>query len=129
MGRVISEEDYTQELLRQGNKPKGDARFHRVLAEVGRLHDSKQADYGSEESTYTKHDPFANVRGSSEWGVPPWVGAMIRANDKVRRLQKLARTGALTNESARDSFLDLATYALIGLVLWEEEYGTPADGS
>jgi hypothetical protein len=45
---------------------------------------------------------------------------MIRANDKVKRLQKYARDGALANESARDSFMDLAVYALIALVLHDE---------
>jgi hypothetical protein len=46
---------------------------------------------------------------------------MVRANDKVKRLQKFAREGNLKNESARDSFMDLAVYSLIALVLFEEE--------
>lgn len=97
------------------NGPTGDPRFHRLLKEIGNLHDQKQADYG------VKTDPFANVRGSSDWGIRPWVGAMVRANDKFKRLQKFAREGNLANESARDSFMDLAVYALIGLILFEEE--------
>src|SRR5690606_39951318 len=40
--------------------PKGDARFHALLRRIAVLHDAKQRDYGRE------HDPFANVRGSSE---------------------------------------------------------------
>lgn len=92
----------------------GDPRFHALLKEIGDLHDKKQQDYG------IQTDPFANVRGSSDWGVSPWVGAMIRANDKVKRLQKYARDGQLANESARDSFMDLAVYALIALVLHDE---------
>lgn len=89
-------------------------RFHNLLTEIGELHDKKQADYGRE------NDPFANVRSTEEWGQPAWVGAMIRATDKLRRLQKVARGGTLANEGARDSFLDLAVYALIGLVLYDE---------
>ena len=92
----------------------GDARFHALLKEIGDLHDKKQNDYGR------TTDPFANVRGSQDWGVQPWVGAMIRANDKVKRLQKVADGGELMNESARDSFMDLAVYSLIGLILYEE---------
>ena len=80
----------------------GDPRFHALLSEIGALHDRKQADYG------TDTDPFANVRGSTDWGVPQWIGCMIRATDKVKRLQKYARTGSLTNESAEDAFMDLA---------------------
>jgi hypothetical protein len=51
------------------------------------------------------------------------VGAMVRANDKVKRLQKLAKEGKLSNESARDSFMDLAVYALLALILFEEVQG------
>lgn len=91
------------------------ARFHEILQELGDLHDRKQQDYGRDK------DPFANVRGSEEWGVRPWVGAMIRANDKIKRLQNFAVKGSLANESAEDSFRDLAVYAIIGLVLREEE--------
>lgn len=93
----------------------GDPRFHALLKEIGDLHDKKQKDYGVET------DPFANVRGSSEWGVKPWIGAMIRAEDKNKRLKKYARDGVLANESARDSFMDKAVYTLIALVLHDEE--------
>ena len=104
----------------------GDARFHALLEEVGRLHDKKQADYGRED------DPFANVRASSDWGVPAWVGALIRGTDKIKRLQKAARSGSLANESVEDSMMDLAVYALISLILYregldEQEVGTTFD--
>jgi hypothetical protein len=94
--------------------PAGDPRFHALLKEIGDLHDRKQHDYG------VATDPFANVRGSKDWGVEPWVGAMVRANDKMKRLQKYARDGELSNESAHDSFLDGAVYFLIGDVLHSE---------
>lgn len=90
-------------------------KFHRYLKEVANLHDVKQRDYGREE------DPFANVRASEEWGIDGWVGAMIRLNDKVRRLQSLAVTGRLSNEGAIDSFMDIACYAIIARVLFEDE--------
>lgn len=93
----------------------GNTRFHELLQEIGELHDQKQRDYG------TEADPFANIRGSQGWGIAPWVGALIRATDKLLRLQKFARVGSLANELVEDSFRDLAVYALIGLVLYEEE--------
>lgn len=98
-------------------RSRGSARFHAILEELGKLHDQKQKDYG------TAADPFANVRGSVEWGIEPWVGAMIRATDKLKRLQKFARHGELANEAVEDSFRDLAVYAVIGLVLYEEGGG------
>lgn len=88
--------------------------FYDYLLEAALLHRDKQRDYGKET------DPFANVRASEEWGIPGWVGCMVRANDKMRRLQTLATEGTLTNEAARDSFLDLAVYSIIGLVLYEQ---------
>jgi hypothetical protein len=96
------------------------ARFHELLGEAGITHDRKQADYGRGD------DPFANVRASEDWGVDGWVGAMVRLTDKVKRLQSLRNKGYLANESALDSFMDIAVYALIAYVLYEQaaEEGT-----
>lgn len=93
----------------------GSIRFHELLNELGELHDRKQADYGQDD------DPFANVRSSAKWNVPAWIGALIRLNDKVVRLQSFAQKGNLVNESAEDSLRDIAVYALIALVLLEED--------
>ena len=93
---------------------KGDPRFHAVLKEIAELHDRKQDDYGKLE------DPLANFRGALGWGIPAWVGALVRAGDKIIRLQRFARDGNLTNENAEDSLLDLAVYAIIALVLFRE---------
>ena len=89
--------------------------FHAILKEMGDLHDLKNKDYGQ------SHDPYANVRGSTEWGIPAWKGAMVRANDKIKRLQKFAKTGELANESVEDSFKDLAVYTIIALDLYRQE--------
>ncbi len=99
------------------------ARFHELLKQAGELHDQKQADYGRGD------DPFANVRASADWGIQGWVGAMIRLNDKVKRLQSLAQTGQLANEGALDSFMDIMVYAGIAHVLYEEECGDASDSS
>lgn len=91
------------------------ARFHQILQELGELHDLKQKDYGK------NADPFFNARASSEWGMPGWVGAMMRASDKMRRLQSLARTGKLALDRAENDMRDIAVYAVIALVLYEDE--------
>lgn len=93
----------------------GSHRFHEILRELGELHDKKQKDYG------TALDPFANVRASEAWGMRPWVGAMLRASDKVNRLQSLVKNGRLRNEPAEDSLRDIAVYAIIALVLYEQD--------
>jgi hypothetical protein len=38
----------------------------------------------------------------------------------MKRLQKFAQTKELANESVEDSFMDLAVYAIIGLILYRE---------
>jgi len=86
-----------------------------LLDEMAALHRRKAADYGR------GADPFANVRSSAEFGLPAWIGVMIRANDKMHRIKSLAVNGALKNESVEDSLMDLAAYALIALVLYREQ--------
>lgn len=95
--------------------------FFLALMELARLHAKKGADYG------TGQDLLANVRASEAFGVPAWVGTLIRANDKIKRLQSFAIKGVLANEAAEDSLIDLAAYAVIALILLRE--ATPQDGS
>lgn len=85
-------------------KKYGDPRFHALLDEIGRVHAKKQADYGKDE------DPFANLRASQEFGVAPWLGALVRLHDKVSRLKTFVRKGRLENESVEDSLKDMAVY-------------------
>jgi hypothetical protein len=89
--------------------------FLQIVDEIVAMHNKKQQDYGR------TGDPFANVRASSDFGVPAWVGCMIRANDKMKRIQKAASGDTLVNESLEDSLLDLAVYSIIGLVLLRED--------
>jgi hypothetical protein len=123
--KVTSTPSYAQEQLNYlaelANEPlKGSALFHDILRSLGELHDRKQADYGS------TGDPFRNVRNSEDFGIPAWVGAIVRANDKMRRLQTASeqvlagQDVSLKNESIIDSFRDLAVYAIIAEVLYRE---------
>lgn len=93
----------------------GDPRFKDLVWEALELHARKQSDYGQDD------DPLANVRASEGFGIPAWVGCAIRANDKMRRLMTFAKKGELANESVRDSMLDLAVYAFIMAVLYDED--------
>lgn len=86
-----------------------------IVDEIVAMHDKKQKDYG------TDGDPFANVRASEDFGIPGWQGCMMRANDKMKRIQSFAQKGSLENESLEDSLLDLAVYSIIALVLRREQ--------
>lgn len=96
-------------------------RFHKLLIEMGELHDRKQADYGRPATDGDAGDPFANVRAAENFGLPGWVGASIRIGDKQRRLEAAARGQNLQNESVEDTFMDMAVYCIIGLLLFQEE--------
>jgi hypothetical protein len=88
--------------------------FHKVLDEMRAVHDRKSADYGFGD------DPLANCRASEEFGVPAWVGVLIRLNDKVTRLKSYLANGKLANEGVEDALLDLTNYGAIALVLYRE---------
>jgi hypothetical protein len=94
----------------------GHPMFFQVLKDIEDMHRSKGSDYGEDE------DIFANIRQASDWGIPSWIGAMIRAGDKVARLKAASTGRELRNESVEDSFMDLACYSIIGLILYREEY-------
>jgi len=89
--------------------------FVALLQEMKKLHESKSADYGSEE------DPLANVRSGADFvNIEPWRGCMVRIADKVQRLRTYCRTGRLVHEGVRDTLLDLSAYALLAIVLFDE---------
>lgn len=94
----------------------GSLAFLELLEELRRLHLSKSQDYGSES------DPLANIRhGADLVNIEPWRGCMVRIGDKIQRLRTYCRTGHLVHEGVRDSFLDLAAYSLLAIVLLDED--------
>jgi hypothetical protein len=100
--------------MRPAKHPSSTA-FVALLQEMQRLHESKSADYGSED------DPLANVRSGADFvNIEPWRGCMVRIADKVQRLRTYCRTGRLVHEGVRDTLLDLAAYSLLAIVLFDE---------
>ena len=110
-----SEIGMTPLLTHYNMKEGGDKRFFGLTVEMCRLHAKKQQDYGLE------GDPFSNVRASEAFGIPGWVGTLMRGQDKMKRLQKAAQGGTMSNESVEDSLIDLANYAIIALILYKEQ--------
>ena len=89
--------------------------FLDLLQEMRRLHESKSADYGSED------DPLANIRQGADFvNIEAWRGCMVRIADKVQRLRTYCRTGRLVHEGVRDTLLDLSAYSLLAIVLFDE---------
>lgn len=93
----------------------GDPRYHALLDRMRAMHEAKSADYG------LGHDPLYNLRASQELGIPPWVGVVLRMNDKMSRLKAFCQHGQLKCESVEDSLLDIAAYALLATILLSEQ--------
>ena len=88
--------------------------FELILQEIQELHNSKGLDYGTDD------DQYANVNQSRDFGIQPWIAAVMKANDKMTRLKTFAVKGKLKNESMENSLLDMANYSIIALVLWRQ---------
>ena len=98
--------------------------FEQILEEIDSLHRAKQKGYGR------VGEPFHNVKTGAEFlGLPWWQGAAMRMNDKMGRLSAVANGSDLGAEGIEDAFLDLATYAIIGLALFREEQASNLEKS
>lgn len=94
----------------------GNQDYLKLLEEKKSLHIQKAMDYGVRGG-----DPLANLRASSELGVPPWKACIIRASDKWQRIKSFMLNGSLANESLEDSLKDMSAYLDLALVLKREE--------
>ncbi len=104
-------------LMQSDVHPTSQAYFD-LLNEMRELHLSKSAGYGCPDGT----DPLLNIRNGALFvGIPPWQAAMVRLSDKVTRLATFNKTGRLSHESVEDNLMDLASYALLALVLYRED--------
>jgi hypothetical protein len=93
----------------------GDPRFYQLLEEIAELHSRKNHDYAK------TGEPLSNFTRSRALGVEPWRGVLVRMSDKWSRIEQLASGKTAKNESLRDSLVDLAVYALIDVLLLEDQ--------
>ena len=78
-----------------------------VCAELNRIYKAKQADYG---------DSFG--KSIDEWGL---IAAVIRMDDKMRRLKNLITCERQVDETMRDTLLDLSNYAIMAIMSMEDK--------
>ena len=105
-----------------GTHPTSQA-FYDLCDRLKAMHSGKSQDYGCPSG----NDPLANIRnGATFVGIEPWKGAMVRLSDKVTRLATFNATGRLGHEGVEDTLLDLASYSLLALLLYQEEQGASA---
>lgn len=89
-------------------------KFEDIVNKMIEMQKKKGSDYGS------NNDPLGNLLESIDFGIPPWVATMVRANDKMSRIKTFVRKGSLNNESVKDSLIDLAVYTVHALRLFME---------
>ena len=92
-------------------------RFYELLNNMKAVHDAKRHDYANTD------DVFANFRTCEQAGIPAWKGCCVRIGDKFSRIMGFAKKEKLKvkDESIKDTLIDMANYALIALILYEEE--------
>ncbi len=94
----------------------GHSKFYELLDQMAEIHSAKNHDYAG-----TK-DPLANLKCAERIDIEPWIGCWIRIQDKVSRVETFIRQGEykVKDESVKDTLLDLAIYALLDYILYEE---------
>jgi hypothetical protein len=73
-----------------------------VCSELNRIYKAKQHDYGNSFGESVK-----------EWGL---IAAVIRMDDKMRRLKTLITSERQVDETIRDTLLDLANYSIMAIM-------------
>ncbi|MEA2056453.1 MAG: nucleotide modification associated domain-containing protein [Patescibacteria group bacterium] len=83
-----------------------DQAFEKVLAEMLETFIKKHKDYGKD-----------NILDTGELGI------VFRVNDKVKRLQHLLmQKKRPENESFKETWIDIATYAVIAILLKQKQF-------
>lgn len=73
-------------------------------------------------------DPFANFRGSTQLGIHPVLGMMLRQQDKMMRIRTFVTKGTLQvqEEGVKDAILDQLNYLILqyAYIISEEQKNT-----
>jgi hypothetical protein len=91
-------------------------RFREIVNEMVELHDRKNRDYAGSE--YLSNFLMCE----KHMGIPAWIGCIIRLSDKMARIMNIARTDEISvgDETIPDTLTDLAVYAIITRILYED---------
>jgi len=115
---MVVEEAKIQELLERLKDAMqyGHPQFYERLVTMAELHSRKNHDYAGDK------DPLSNLRSSERLGLPPWMGVMVRLQDKWSRMENFVKQGTLKvkDESVIDTALDNSVYSILFTILYEE---------
>ena len=89
-----------------------------LMEEMENISRAKNKDYASED------DALANLRGMETCNIPAWINSYARLKDKTCRIDAFIRNDGefqVKDECFHDTAIDLAVYALLTLICWEQE--------
>jgi len=91
--------------------------FYKLLEQMADLHSRKNHDYAGES------DPLKNLRACERLNLKPFLGVLVRLQDKWSRLEEFVNSGQLMvkNESVIDTLMDNAVYSLLAIILYKEQ--------
>lgn len=91
--------------------------FYELLDQMAELHSRKNHDYAG------TSDPLKNLRACEQLNLKPFMGVMVRLQDKWSRLEEFVKSGQLMvkNESVIDTLMDNAVYSLLAILLYKEQ--------
>ncbi len=94
-------------------------RYIELLEQMKEIHIRKNAGYAGMDAI----DSWANFRMSEAFGVSAFLGCLVRMSDKYIRITNLVKNpkNEQVGESIKDTLIDLAAYALIGICLLDEK--------
>lgn len=104
-------------MTRRKEKQYGHPRFYEMLEAMADLHSRKNHDYAG------TSDPLKNLRACERLELKPFLGVMVRLQDKWSRLEEFVKSGTLMvkGESVKDTLMDNAVYSILAIILYEEE--------
>ena len=95
----------------------GHPKFYDLLEQMAKMHNRKNHDYARDD------DPLSNLRACRSLGIQPFVGVMVRLQDKWDRIISFITKDELKvkGESIKDTLMDNAVYSLLAIILLEED--------
>lgn len=103
----------------------GHPMFYEMLVEMAELHSRKNHDYAGDK------DPLSNLRSCERLGLEPWMGVLVRLQDKWSRLENFVERRELKvkDESVVDTALDNSVYSLLFCILYKEAQREKAEAA
>ena len=102
----------------------GHPRFYEILKEMAELHSRKNHDYAG------TSDPLKNLRACERLELDPFMGVMVRLQDKWSRLEEFVKSEKLMvkGEGVKDTLMDNAVYSILAVILYEEQKKVNREG-